>query len=146
MEVLVQGGRTTISDRQAVRRLPKEQLPPLNDAQRAIAQKRGIGPDEYARAVMAEQRTTEKLAAKTARFGRVFEERLRSRAPQASIEQIALITVDGKFELVLKVAGRRISAVVNESVVNDLLEGGAAEADQRLNRIIELLLTGERVA
>ena len=146
MEILVQGGRTATSDWQAVRRVPVDQLPTLTEAQRAVAERRGLRPEEYARQLLAEQRTTERLASKTERFAKVFEQRLKSCLPQAFIEQVALSTIEEKFELVVFVNGKRIPARVNESLVDDLFEGGSAEADQRLTRIVEMLLAGERAA
>lgn len=140
MNISVDGWRASLSDWEAVRNLPQEQLPSLTPEQREVARKLRISVEDYARSVLAGRRTTESLLAKTTRFARLLQERVRNRAAQADVESVALRTFEHRFDIELKLDGAVLPLRVDENIVDDLFESGSADAEQRLTRILDLAL------
>ena len=140
MDISVEGLRTSITDWEAVRGLPKEKLPPLSPEQREVAKKLQIPEEDYARSALAGQKTMEKLVAKTERFAGYLQQDLRKRVPRANIERVSLNTWDGKFEITVEIDGSRTPLGIAEEVVDDLFESGASDAQRRLERILDLAL------
>jgi len=93
---------------------------------------------------LAGERTTEALLGKTQRFAGLLEQRLASRVAGVQIDSVALETWEHKFRVVIR---GKLNTVfhVNEDIVDDLFEGGSKEADERISRIVDLVV-GERVA
>ncbi|MGA2985936.1 MAG: hypothetical protein ABSG32_19190 [Terriglobia bacterium] len=140
MNISVEGGRTSITDWEAVRTLPASELPPLTAEQRIVAKKLGIVEADYARSALAGQRTTEKLFDKTERFGRYFKRALSRKSQQGLVESITLNTWDGKFEITVREAGRLIHLCVDEAIVDDYFDSGSPDMEERLSRILDLTL------
>jgi hypothetical protein len=145
MNISVAGGRVIPGDWDAVRDMPESSLPPLTPEQRVVAQKMNMADVDYARSAFAMERTQEKLLAKTEAFARLFEQRVRERNAAAKIEDIALRTIEHKFEVELVLNGRVIPLRIDEDLVDDLLESATLDADQRLGRIIERMIPGRAV-
>jgi hypothetical protein len=144
MQISVEGRRSSTSDWQAVRDIPGDQLKPLTPEQAAVAAQLKISPEDYARSALAGERTTEALLGKTQRFAGLLEQRLASRVVGVRIDSVALETWEHKFRVVVR---GKLNTVfhINEDVVDDLFEGGSKEADDRISRIVDLVV-GERVA
>jgi hypothetical protein len=144
MQVSVDGWRSSASNWQAVRDIPGDQLRPLTPEQAAVAAKLRISAEDYARSALAGERTTEALLAKTERFAKLMEQRLASRLAGVQVDSVTLETWEHKFRVVIR---GKIETVfrVNEDIVDDLFEGGSKEADERISRILDLVL-GEKVA
>jgi len=140
MNISVEGGRTSITDWEAVRTLPASELPPLTAEQRIVAKKLGIVEADYARSALAGQRTTEKLFDKTERFGRYFKRALSRKSQQGLVESITLNTWDGKFEITVREAGRLIHLCDDEAIVDDYFDSGSPDMEERLSRILDLTL------
>jgi len=144
MQVSVDGWRSSASNWQAVRDIPGDQLRPLTPEQAAVAAKLRISAGDYARSAMAAERTTEALLAKTERFARLVEQRLASRVAGVQIDSVTLETWEHKFRVVIRGKMETVFRV-NEDIVDDLFEGGSKEADERISRILDLVM-GEKVA
>jgi len=140
MQIAVDGIRASVQDWEAVRDLPREQLPRLNDAQREVARKLGIPEDDYARSALAGQRTQESLLAKTERLARLLDQRVKALAQEATIHSVTLRTWDHKFDVDLELASRRCPLRIEENIVDDLFDSGSREAEERLGRILESVL------
>jgi hypothetical protein len=144
MRVSVEGWRSSASEWKAVRDIPKEELQPLTPEQMAVAEKMKIAAEDYARSALAGQRSVEALLVKTQRFARLLEQRLASRSAGVQVDEVTLETWEHKFRVSIQGEVKAIFRV-DEDVVDDLFEGGSREADEKISRIIDLVLR-ERVA
>lgn len=136
MEISVQGWRASASDWEAVRKLPKDQLPPLTEKQKEVARKLKVSEEDYARSALAGERTQDALLAKTEMFARFLEKKLHDLGSRASVESVVLQILEDRFEVLLKLNGSLIPLKIKEDVVNDLFESGSAEAEERVARIL----------
>lgn len=136
MEISVQGWKASPSDWEAVRKLPKDQLPPLTEEQRTVAHKLGISEEDYARSALAGERTQNALLATTETFARLLQKKLQDIGSKATVENVVLQTLEGRFEVLLRLNGNLLPLRIQEGIVNDLFEGGSAEAEEKLSRIL----------
>jgi hypothetical protein len=137
MEISVQGWRASPSDWEAVRKLPKEELPALTDEQKEVARKLKVSEEDYARSALAGKRTQNALLAKTEMFARLLGKKLRDVGSKATVESVVLQILDDMFEVVLKLNGKLVPLRIKEEIVNDLFEGGSADAEGRVSRILD---------
>ena len=144
MQVSVDGWRSSASNWQAVRDIPGDQLRPLTPEQAAVAAKLRISAEDYARSALAGERTAEALLEKTERFAKLMEQRLASRHAGVQVDSVTLETWEHKFRVLIRGKMETVFRV-NEDVVDDLFEGGSKEADEKISRILDLVL-GEKVA
>jgi hypothetical protein len=144
MRVSVEGWRSSSSDWEAVENIPKEKLQPLTPGQAAVAKQMNISAEDYARSAMAGRRSLEPLLAKAERFAGLVQERLVARNPNVRVDEVALETWEHKFRVAI---GGAVNTVfrIDESIIDDLFEGGSKEADEKISRIVNLVLR-ERVA
>lgn len=136
MEISVQGWKASPSEWEAVRRLPKAELPPLTEEQKEVARKLGVSEEDYARSALAGERTQNALLAKTETFARLLEKKLRDLGLNANVENVVLQILDDRFEVLLRMNGKLLPLRIKEEIVDDLLERGSAEAEERLARIL----------
>jgi hypothetical protein len=136
----VDGTRTSADEWSQARSIPKEDLPPLSDPQRAAAKSLGVSEEAYARMVFASERTSKKLLTKTERLARFLAEKLRGAGSKATVEDVTLRTLENRFDVAIKLNGDVIPLRIDEDVVDDLFESGSAEADQRLARILSAMI------
>ena len=142
MEIVVDGWRSSVEDRDAVRNIPTEQLPALSEGQREVARKLGIPEADYARTVLAGEHSQETLLVKTERLARLLEQRLGKAGVRAEVSRVVLRTVQQRFDVELKVEGRDVPVRIEESLVNDYFDGGSLDAEQRLGRILDRAQVG----
>jgi hypothetical protein len=140
MNISVEGVRTSVADWKAAQALPADQLPALSPAQKEAARRLHVSEEDYARSALAGHRTGEKLLQKTERFARWLQALLRERAVDAEVGNVTLNTWDGKFEVTLGRNGSPLFFKVDEEVVDSLFESGSADAEQRLARVLDLVL------
>lgn len=136
MEISVHGWKASPSDWEAVRKLPKDQLPPLTEQQKEVARKLGVSEEDYARSALAGERTQNTLLAKTETFARLLEKKLSELGSKASVENVALQILDDRFEVLLRVNGKLLPLRIKEEIVDDLLESGSADAEEKLSKIL----------
>jgi flagellar motor protein MotB len=137
MQISVQGWKASPSEWEAVRKLPKDQLPPLTEEQREVARKLGVSKEDYARSALAGERTQNALLEKTETFARLLERKLRELGSNATVENVVLQILDDRFEVLLRVNGKLLPLRIKEDVIDDLFESGSAEAEQKLARILD---------
>ncbi len=137
MEIAVDGWRASAGDWEAVRQIPRDQLPPLTAEQREVARKLGVPEDEYARSALAGERGREVLLHKAERLARVIEEQAKTAGTDASVERIILRTVESRFDVDLRLNGRSIPLRIAEDLVDDYFDSGSTDAEQRLGRVVK---------
>ena len=138
MNIAVDGLRTSAGDWEAVRNIPREQLPPLNERQREVARKLKISEEDYARSALAGERTRGILFAKTEKLARFLEKEIGKLRPEAKLVQITLRTLDHRFDVEIQEDQAVIPLRISEDLIDDLFESGSAEAEQRLTRILNI--------
>jgi len=142
MEIAVQGTKAYPSDWQAVRAIPRDELPALSDEQRQVARKLGISEEDYARSALAGQRTQEVLLQKTEALARFLKKRIEASGLPVTINRVVLVVIEDKFTVDLEVNGRPVVLRIDESVVDDFFDSGSEEAEKRLGRILDRALLG----
>ena len=138
MFISVEGLRTDPEEWKAAQALQPDQLPALTPEQREVATQLKIAEEQYARSILAGQRTTEKLLKKTEWFARFFEELIHHKGSPAKIERVTLDTWAASFEV--KIHGREYPLKIDEGLVDDLFEKGSAVAEQGLSRIADVAI------
>jgi hypothetical protein len=140
MQITVDGPRGSASAQDAVQRIPKDELPPLNEAERDTARQLGASEESYARMILAGERAKDELLVKTELFARLLQKKLGELGSKARIQNIVLRTLDEKFEVEIEVSGRLVPLRIRETLVDDLFEAGSADAEERLARILRTTL------
>jgi hypothetical protein len=140
VEIGVDGLRAGVSEWQAVRDVPREQLPPLTPAQQEVAKKLGIPEDDYARSALAGERTREQLLKKAERLARVVDQTAKTSGKPVEVQRVILRTIDHRFDVDLRVNGNTVPIHIDESLVDDYFDSGSEDAEQRLKRILDRAL------
>jgi len=138
VKIGVDGMRFKTSYSESARSIPKDELPPLSDPQRAAAKNLGVSEEAYARNLMVGERTWNELLEKTRRLADFLQPRVAQFAKDAKLETAILRTVERKFDIEVRVGGRILPVGIRESVVDDLFEGGSEQAERNLNRVLEI--------
>src|SRR6266571_7053713 len=136
MQIAVDGTRGSSSAQEAVRRIPRDQLPGLTEAQKKAAKQLGASEEAYARMILAGERAQDQLLIKTEMFARLLQKKLRELGSDAKIENVVLRALDEKFDVAVSLNGTIIPLRIREDVVDDLFEAGSADAEDRIARIL----------
>ena len=136
MQIAVDGSRGSASAQDAVRRIPREQLPPLSDAQKRVAHQMGASEEAYARMILAGERAQDELLAKTEMFARLLEKKLHDIGSKAKIDNVVLRATSGTFDVEINLSGTIIPLRIREQLIDDLFEAGSPDAEERLVRIL----------
>jgi hypothetical protein len=142
MEIAVDGWRAGATDWDAVRNLPAEQLPKLNDEQRSVARKLGLSEQDYARSLVAGERNREVLLAKTEKLARLLTQRLTTLGIHGQVNRVTLRTIQDRFDVEVQLDARSIPLRIDETVVDDYFDRGTAEAEQQLAHILNRAFAG----
>lgn len=140
MEIAVDGWRAGSADREVARALLPEQLPRLTHEQRSVARKLGIPEEEYARSLVAGQRSHEALLAKTERLARLLAKLLKEMNATVTVENITLRTFEEKFDVLLRSGTTAIPLRISEDIVDELFERGSEDAERRIARVLQTAL------
>src|SRR5438270_3406743 len=136
MQISVEGWRASPGDWEAVRSIPRDQLPALTEQQREVARKMGVPEEDYARSALAGERTQNALLAKTEMFARLLEKKIRDLGLKATVQNVVLRTLEHAFEVSMNTNGAYLPLRIKEEVVDDLFEAGSGEAEEKLSRIL----------
>ncbi len=120
--------------------VPKEDLPPLIDAQREVARKLGVSEEGYARSFVAGEKTSNWLLEKTKRFADFLQERVPAFRAGAQVESVILRTTEQRFDVEVRVDGDTIPVRVREALVDDIFESGSERAERNLGRVLDMAL------
>ena len=140
VSISVAGFRTRASEWDAAKMVPKEELPPLTDAQRDAAKKMGVSEEDYARSFMAGEKTWNILLDRTRQLARVLQGVVREISPEAVVESVVLRTWEERFDVDIREGEKRIPVRIEEDIVRRLFEGGSAEAERSLRRVLDIAL------
>ena len=144
MEIAVDGWRAGSVEWEKVRNLPPEQLPQLTDDQRAVARKLGISEEDYARSVVAGEKSQEVLLAKAERLARLLEQRMHAAGISGQVNRVTLRTIQDRFDIELQVNDRILPLRIEESIIDDYFDGGSRDSEQRLSQILDRALASMR--
>jgi hypothetical protein len=144
MEIAVDGWRSGANDWDAVRNLPVEQLPQLSEDQRAVARKLGIAEQDYARSVVAGERSREALLVKTERLARLLDQRIAALGIDGRINRVTLRTIQDRFDVEVQINGKIVPLRIDEAIADDYFDSGSADAEQRLAHILDRAFVGIR--
>jgi hypothetical protein len=144
MEIAVDGWRSGAADWDAVRNLSVEQLPRLSEEQRAVARKLGIPEQDYARSVVAGERSREALLVKTERLARLLDQRIAALGIDGRINRVTLRTIQDRFDVEVQINGRVVPLRIDEAIVDDYFDNGSADSEQRLAHILDRAFVGIR--
>lgn len=136
----VDGMRFGASESRDAQSIPKEDLPPLTDAQREVARKLGVSEEGYARSFVAGEKTWNSLLKKTKRFADFLQQHVTSVASAAQVESVMLRTTERRFDVAVRLGDRSVPVRVKETLVDDLFESGSEQAERNLRRIIEMAI------
>jgi len=137
VKISVDGVRISALEWEGARSVPVEELPPLTQSQREVARKMNVPELEYSRNFLAAERGRTALLDKTERLARFLREQLRHLAPKIVVRQIALSTIEQRFDVDLVDEGTHIPVRIREEIVDDFFEGGSSDAESRIIRVLE---------
>jgi hypothetical protein len=144
MEVSVYGSRVFDDDWREAQQRATSALPELTAAQRSRAKQLHVPEADYARTVLAQQLSADRLIERTAAFGNLLERSIRAKGIDASVQSVKLDDLHGRYEIEVQANGTRVPLTIDGRLVDDLLERGSAEAEASISRIIDINL-GRRV-
>ena len=142
MEIAVQGWRASASEWDAVRGIPPKDLPALTDEQREVARKLGVAEEDYARSVLAGQRTQEVLLQKAEALAAFLENRIANEGRQVQVDRVVLDVVEHRFIVELDVNGKSRILRIDENIVDDYFDSGSMDAEENLARVLDRALLG----
>lgn len=142
MQIDVDGLRASASEWDAVREIPPNELPPLTEAQRHVAQKLHVREEDYARSALAMERTRAQLQEKAVTVATLLQNEIQSSYEGATLLGLRLLTAEHRFDAEVIVGAQRRRFSIKEDLIDDLLQGGSVEAKQRFKTILGIALQG----
>ena len=146
MEIFVRGARTSARDRDHAWQVPASELPPLDEDQKARAQRMGRSEEDFARTEYAGQLWKQRLLQRLLRFGRWLNQRVKERNPDSRIESVELDTLMGKLEVTVFSGGEQFDFDMDEDLVEQFLSTGSSEAEKSINRLLDVFVPEQKVA
>jgi hypothetical protein len=146
MEVLVRGTRSSAQDWVRAQQIPANQLPPLDEEQKAEALRTRRSAEDYARSVYAGHLSQQRLLQRMLRFGRWLNAKVEERNPDSRIETVELDTLAGKLEVRVLAERETIDFEIDEELVERFMMNGSAELEKSIYRLLEVNLPRRRVA
>ena len=140
MEIIIEGTRTDPRDWREAQALPREKLHPLSSEQKEVVRKLKLSEEGYARTILASEKTQERLVSKARRFGNILLKKLETAHPGMKINWVSLATIELKYYVEVMAGSETFKIRFDESTVNDLLEGGSKEADNKIDGILERVI------
>ena len=137
VKISVDGVRISALEWEGARDIPVDDLPPLTASEREVAKKMNVSETEYSRNLLAAERSRTVLLDKAERLARFLGEQLVHFAPHIKVRQVALSTVEQRFDVDLIEGSNHIPVRMREEIVDDFFEGGSSEAETRIIRVIE---------
>jgi hypothetical protein len=146
MDVFVRGSRSSAQDWLRAQQIPRHELPPLNDVQKAAAEREKIPEQIYARSAYAAQLTEQAMLQKMLKFGRWLEAKIEERYPESIIDLIELDTWSGKFLVQGKAGADAFSFELDEDLVERFLTSGSADLESAIFRVLDIFVPIRREA
>lgn len=137
VKISVDGARITALEWEGALDVPADELPPLTASQRETAKRMKVSETEYSRSFLAAEQSRTVLLDKAERLARFLRDQLGRLAPNVKVRQIALSTVEQRFNVDLVEGNNHIPVRIREEIVDDFFEGGSSDAEGRILRVIE---------
>jgi hypothetical protein len=120
--------------------MPLNEIPPLDEQQKAAAQREKVSEEDYARSAYAGYLSQQELLQSTLRFGRWLNARVDERNPDGNVDAVELDTWSGKFKVKVLVAQESVFFEVDEELVERFLSTGSAELERSIFRLLDINL------
>jgi len=146
MEVFVRGSRSSAQDWVLAQQIPANQLPPLDEEQKAAALREKVSEENYARSAYAGHLSQQKLLHRTLQFGRWLNARVEERNAECQVESVTLDTWESKYQVSVLGGEDPIDFEIDEELVERFLTTGSAELERAIFRLLEVYLPQKRVA
>jgi hypothetical protein len=146
MEVLIRGSRSSRRDWATAQRASLDELPQLDERQKAEARRGNVSEEVFARTIFAEQLTQQSLLQRLLRFGRWLNARVKERDPGAQIESLELDTLAGRIQIVLSAAREKFDFEMDEDLVERFSTTGSAESESSIFRLLDVYVPRQQVA
>jgi len=146
MDISVRGSRSSAQDWVRAQQIPLNEIPPLDEQQKAAALQMRISEEDYARSVYAGYLSQQELLQRTLRFGRWLNARVGERTPNGCVDAVELDTWSGKLKVKVLIAREPVIFEVDEELVDGFMTTGSAELERSIFRLLEINLPQQQVA
>jgi hypothetical protein len=146
MEVFVRGSRSSTQDWLRAQQIPANELPSLDEEQKAEARLTHRSEEDYARSVYAGQLSQQSMLQKLLRFGHWLAAKIEERSPESGIDSIELNTWSGKLQIQGMTGGEPFLFDLDEEMVERFLTTGAGELESSILRVLDIFLPQRKVA
>jgi predicted component of type VI protein secretion system len=144
-QVVVSDYTCSVDEWRRAQKAAKSELPELNEAQREVARKFGIGEEEYARSVLAGHYGMRRMAARARKLGEEVEGILRDLSPTYRVVMVVAEMFRGRWIVRLKSPDKEAGVAVPRELGDDLLDSRLREAAEQLRaRVLHGLGLGDR--
>jgi hypothetical protein len=146
MEVFVRGARSSSRDWSAAQRAPLNELPQLDDEQKAEARRGNLSEEAYARTFYAQQLTAQAMLRRLLKFGKWLDAEIEGINSECRIDSVELNTWEGMLHIQGKSEYDSFSFDLDEDVVERFLTTGSADLEAAILRVVEIFLPRGKVA
>lgn len=146
MDIFVRGARSSARDWSTAQNVSPNDLPQLDEKQKAEARRGNISEEVYARTIFAEELTQQKLLQKMLKFGRWLNAKVEERNPSVQVVRVDLDTLSGRIGITLSESGEMFDFEIDEDLVERLLTTGSSEAESSIFRLLDVYVPRQQVA
>jgi hypothetical protein len=146
MDVFVRGARSSTRDWLTAQRVSQDQLPQLDERQKAEAKRGNTAEDVYARTILAERLTQQRLLQRLLKFGEWLHKKVEERNPGFSIERVELDTLSGRIEITLSDGEEEFDFEVDEDLIERFLTTGSTESESSIFRVLDVYVPRQQVS
>jgi hypothetical protein len=125
---------------------PADQLPPLDEQQKAEARLMHRSEEAYARTVYAQQLTGQATLQRLLKFGQWLDARIEGINSECRIDSVELNTWEGMLHIQGKSEYDSFFFELDEDVVERFLTTGSADLEAAILRVVEIFLPRGKVA
>jgi hypothetical protein len=144
-QVVVSDYTCSLDEWRQAQEAAKSELPELNEAQREVARKFGIGEEEYARSVLAGQYGVRRMAARSRKLGEEVEGVLRELSPKYRVVMVVAEMFRGRWIVRLKSPDKEVGMAIPRELGDDLIDSHLREAAEQLRaKVLYSLGLGDR--
>ena len=132
-DTVIRGTAASIEDWQRAMEAPTKELPRLTEEQLAFVKMFGISKDEYARGVLAEQYSEQRLRSRSAKLGSYVQSILDSIAPGTKLLSVVAELSELRWVLRVETGDHRlVTVLVPRALGDDVIDSFASEVVQEL--------------
>jgi len=136
MDIRVDGSRSTSEDWFLASRASLSELPPVTREEALVAAKLGISEEDYQRGAYASDLSRRALEERADVVGHLVADWLSRNGLTGKVASVWLKTLEGKFRVDVTLNRGSHLLFINEELIDDLLDSGLREAQERLDRLL----------